>query len=61
MEADIVRDLRSKLHIAAEAVRKAEGRALAGQFALEVMHEIRNPLDAVGYLIHLANQEETRT
>jgi signal transduction histidine kinase len=58
LEADIVHDLRTKLDIAAEALRKAEERALAGQFALEVMHEIRNPLEAVGYLIHLANQED---
>ena len=58
MEANIVHDLRTKLDIAAEALRKAEERALAGQFALEVMHEIRNPLEAVGYLIHLANQED---
>jgi signal transduction histidine kinase len=57
MESDIVQELRAKLDIAAEALRKAEERALAGQFALEVMHEIRNPLEAVGYLIHLANQE----
>jgi hypothetical protein len=34
MEVDIVQDLRSKLDSAAEAVRKAEERALAGQFAL---------------------------
>ena len=58
MESDIVQELRSKLDIAAEALRKAEERALAGQFALEVMHEIRNPLEAVGYLIHLANLED---
>jgi signal transduction histidine kinase len=58
MEADIVQDLRAKLNVAAEALRKAEERALAGQFALEVMHEIRNPLEAVGYLIHLATQED---
>jgi signal transduction histidine kinase len=58
MEADIIKDLRAKLDIAAEALRKAEERALAGQFALEVMHEIRNPLESVGYLIHLANLED---
>jgi signal transduction histidine kinase len=58
LEADIIQDLRSKLDIAAEALRKAEERALAGQFALEVMHEIRNPLEAVGYLIYLADQED---
>jgi signal transduction histidine kinase len=58
MESDVIQDLRAKLDIAAEALRKAEERALAGQFALEVMHEIRNPLEAVGYLIHLANEED---
>jgi signal transduction histidine kinase len=57
MESDVVEDLRSKLNVAAEALRKAEERALAGQFALEVMHEIRNPLEAVGYLVHLATDE----
>ena len=30
-----------------------EERTLAGQLALEVMHEIRNPLETVGNLIHL--------
>ena len=29
-------------------------RALAGQLALEIMHEIRNPLEALGYLNYLA-------
>jgi signal transduction histidine kinase len=58
MEANSVQDLRAKLNVAAEALRKAEERAVAGQFALEMMHEIRNPLEAVGYLIHLANQED---
>jgi len=33
VEADIVQGLRAKLDIAAEALRKAEERALAGQFA----------------------------
>jgi signal transduction histidine kinase len=61
MEADTVQDLRAKLDIATEALRKAEGRALAGQFALEVMHEVRNPLEAMGYLIHLANEEDDPT
>jgi signal transduction histidine kinase len=60
MEAE-VQDLRAKLDTAAEALRKAEERALAGQFALEVMHEIRNPLEAVGYLMHLASQEDDQT
>ena len=58
MDTDVVHDLRAKLDLASVALRKAEERALAGQFALEVMHEIRNPLEAIGYLIHLANSEE---
>ena len=43
-----------KLEAAIEALRKCEERSLAGQFALEVMHEVRNPLDAVGNLVYLA-------
>lgn len=50
-------ELQAKLALATEALRKSEERALVGQFALEVMHEIRNPLDALGYLIHLASEE----
>ena len=45
----------NRLEAAIEALRKCEERSLAGQFALEVMHEIRNPLDAVGNLIYLAS------
>ena len=44
-----------KLEAAIEALRKCEERSLAGQFALEVMHEIRNPLDAIGNLVYLAS------
>ncbi|MGI4831785.1 MAG: sensor histidine kinase [Janthinobacterium lividum] len=43
-----------RLEVALSALRKCEERSLAGQFALEVMHEIRNPLDALGNLVHLA-------
>ena len=39
---------------AVEALRRCEERSLAGQFALEVMHEVRNPLDAIGNLVYLA-------
>jgi signal transduction histidine kinase len=58
MIPDSATDLRIKLDLVTEALRKAEGRALAGQFALEVMHEIRNPLEALGYLIHLAQTSD---
>lgn len=40
-----------------EALRKCEERALAGQLALEVMHELKNPLDALGHLNHLALEQ----
>jgi hypothetical protein len=39
-------DLRAQVIASAEALRESEKRATAGQLALEVMHEIRNPLEA---------------
>lgn len=50
-------ELRAHLAVATEALRRAEERATAGQFALEMLHEIRNPLEALGYLIHLATED----
>ena len=38
-----------------ETLRKAEERAIAGRLALEVMHEIRNPLEAIANLTYLAS------
>jgi signal transduction histidine kinase len=46
-----------KLAIATEALRKTEERAVAGRLALEVMHEIKNPLEALGHLTYLALQD----
>ncbi len=46
-------NLQAKLKIAAEALRVSEERATAGRLALEVMHEIRNPLEALGNLHYL--------
>jgi signal transduction histidine kinase len=51
-------------HISKEAAReKAEERASAGLLALEMMHEIRNPLEALNNLIYLclekADEPET--
>jgi signal transduction histidine kinase len=51
-------NLEEKLGITTEALRKCEERALAGQFALEVMHEVRNPLDALGNLLEIAAEED---
>jgi signal transduction histidine kinase len=57
---------KAQLNIAVEALRESEERAAAGQLALELMHEIRNPLEAVGNLLFLAsadadNPEKVRT
>lgn len=50
-----------RLNAALAALKRCEEHSLAGQFALEVMHEIRNPLDALGNLVHLAGLEEDLT
>ncbi len=42
-----------------DLVQQAEQRALAGQVALDLMHEIRGPLEALGYLTYLAAAEAT--
>jgi signal transduction histidine kinase len=53
----VIDDLQSRLTLMSEALRKAEERATAGLLALELMHEIRNPLEAVGNLTYLAAEE----
>ena len=40
-----------------EALRASEERGVAGLLALELMHEIRNPLEALSNLIFLTNLE----
>ncbi len=57
MEARIISELQTKLAIATERLQKAEERATAGQLALEVMHELRGPLEALGHLTYLALEE----
>jgi signal transduction histidine kinase len=44
-----------------EALRRTDELALAGRLALELMHEINNPLDALGNLTYLAMQEQVET
>jgi signal transduction histidine kinase len=46
--------LSEQLRMAIDALDRCEARSMAGQFALEVMHEVRNPLDALGNLVYLA-------
>ncbi|MEO8870364.1 MAG: HAMP domain-containing sensor histidine kinase [Granulicella sp.] len=49
--------MNEQLEAATEALRKSEERAVAGQLALELMHEIKNPLEALGHLTYLACEE----
>jgi signal transduction histidine kinase len=57
MEAKTISDLQQRLTAATEALQRSEERATAGQLALEVMHEVRNPLEALGHLTYLASQD----
>jgi signal transduction histidine kinase len=56
-EASVVADLELRLTDVSEALRRAEERATPGLLALELMHEIRNPLEAAGNLTYLAMEE----
>lgn len=51
---EMLRVSEARLAIATEALQKAEHRAVAGRLALEVMHEVKNPLEALGHLTYLA-------
>lgn len=53
----VASELQSKFSLISEALRKSEERSAAGLLALELMHEIRNPLEAVGNLTYLALEE----
>jgi len=55
MHTSSISELEGKLETTATLLQKAEERASAGQLALEVMHEIRNPLEALGHLVYLAS------
>lgn len=60
MDQDLIAELQAKLVTAAERLQKSEERALAGQLALEMIHDIRNPLEALGNLVYLALQEANK-
>jgi signal transduction histidine kinase len=49
--------LEETLSATEEALRHSEQRSTAGQLALELMHEIKNPLEALGHLIYLAREQ----
>ncbi len=54
MNPSTIADFETRLGVASEALQRAEERATAGQLAMEVIHEIRNPLQALDYLVFLA-------
>ena len=57
MTPPAIDELQERLRATVEALRLAEERAAAGLLALELMHEIRNPLEALGHLVYLTSQE----
>jgi signal transduction histidine kinase len=57
MHNDKVPSLDERLAAAEEALRLSEQRSTAGQLALELMHEIMNPLEALGHLVYLAREQ----
>src|SRR5271170_7753217 len=50
-------ELEAKIALLSEALRKADERATAGQLALEMIHDIRNPLEALANLLYLSELE----
>ena len=57
MTQTIISELQDRLASTVETLRLVEERAVAGRLALEVMHEIKNPLEALGHLTFLAAQD----
>ena len=49
-------EFKARLTAAEVALRRAEIRATVGQLALEMIHEIRNPLEALSHLTFLARE-----
>ena len=52
-----ITELQGRLASTVAALKLAEERAVAGRLALEMMHEIKNPLEALGHLTFLAAEE----
>jgi signal transduction histidine kinase len=50
-------ELKDRLRKAEESLRKCEKLAIAGRYAVAVMHEVNNALAAVNNLVYLAHKE----
>src|ERR1700722_19122919 len=57
MDENSVSGLQARLAATVEALRLAEERAIAGVLALEVMHEVKNPLEALAHLVYLTHEQ----
>jgi signal transduction histidine kinase len=49
--------LRERLRMAEESLRRSERLAIAGRFAGAVVHEVNNPLEALANLVYLTKKE----
>ena len=57
LEDDFTKEqLRERLHLAEETLRRSERLATAGRFAGAILHEVNNPLEALSNLVYLAKQ-----
>jgi signal transduction histidine kinase len=50
-------ELRERLRIAEESLRRSERLAVAGRFAGAIIHEVNNPLEALSNLVYLTRQD----
>ncbi|MGF7179036.1 sensor histidine kinase [Tunturiibacter psychrotolerans] len=57
MAQGTVSDLEARLSVATESLKRWQEKATAGQLALELMHEVKNPLEALGHLTYLTLKE----
>lgn len=52
----MVPTLSEKPASALDALRRCEKRSMAGLLGLEIMHEVRNPLDTLGNRVYLESE-----
>jgi signal transduction histidine kinase len=52
-----IEQLRERLRLAEESLRRSERLAIAGRFAGAIVHEVNNPLEALSNLVYLTKQQ----
>jgi signal transduction histidine kinase len=53
-------ELRQRLRLAEESLRRSEHLVIAGRFAGAIMHEVNNPLEALSNLVYLTKLDATQ-